>query len=97
MKETFFIRIIRHRKSGFYLNFQLKNVIFNIDSIHIMQPTNDRIMTEEEEPSLLGPDLRSNGNNGLFPPWQLKYRLFHSLAQTTEDGVKFNFTIRVIE
>ncbi len=54
-------------------------------------------MTGEEEPSLLGPDLRSNENHGLFPPWQLKYRLFHSLAQTIEDGVKFNLGFREIE
>lgn len=55
MKETFFIRIIRHRKSEFCLNFQLKNVIFNMISIHSQQPTNARFMTGEEEPSLLGP------------------------------------------
>ena len=55
MKETFFIRIIRHRKSGFRLIFQLKNVIFNMISIHNQQPTNGRFVTGEEEPSLLGP------------------------------------------
>ena len=55
MKETFFIRIIRHRKSGFCLNFQLENVIFNMISIHSQQPTSGRFMTGEEEPILLGP------------------------------------------
>jgi hypothetical protein len=54
MKETFFIRIIRHRKSGFCLNFQLENVIFNMISIHSQQPTNGRFVTGEEEPILLG-------------------------------------------
>ena len=29
MKEACFIRIIRHGKIGFHLNFQLKNIIFN--------------------------------------------------------------------
>lgn len=54
MKEAFFIRIIRHGKIGFRLNFQLKNIIFNTISIHSQQPTNGRFVTGEEEPSLLG-------------------------------------------